>query len=308
MKNHAFMITCYKQPKLVARIMRVLSGPNHYFFVHVDKKSDIKPYIEESRDINNVCFTRQISVYHARISQLKSELVLLRTVREFEIRNNITFDYVHMISGNDYPLRSNEQFDQFFENTESTFMLYDRDEYWDKNRDNIEHSVNYYHLNRGGFISTLFSKTLGIVLSFIIPRQRINNLAGGWDWWSWNARTFNYVLGFLDTHPSYLRRWNHTVCVTEKFFHTILAEKREEFKIETWNPLRFVSWKPRRDMGANYNPYRPYDLTEREFELVINSKAFFCRKVDEIESSSLLDMIDSQRGSCYNLIEHDYFS
>lgn len=308
MKNHAFLITCYKQPQLVARIIRVLASSNHFFFIHVDKKTEISPFIDATRNINNVLFTEQINVYHARISQLKSELILLYSVRDFEASNKIKFDYVHLISGNDYPIRSNEQFDAFFEKTNSTFMLYDSEQYWEKMKKYEEHTVNDYHLNKGGLISSIFIKTLGSFLGSVFPRKKITNLAGGWDWWSWNALTFNYVLDFLDSNPNYLKRWNHTLCVTEKFFHTLLFDKKQEFNFETWNPLRFVSWKPRRDMGANYNPCRPYDLTEAEYELIINSKAFFCRKVDEEKSSKLLDMIDSQRGDYYDILEHDYFS
>ena len=61
-------------------------------------------------------------------------------------------------------------------------------------------------------------------------------------------------------------------------------------------------------MGADYDPHRPYILTEMDYDLVVNSKAFFCRKVDEKISAKLLDMIDSQRGQKYNIFEHDYFS
>ena len=307
MKNHAFLITCYKQPNLVARIIHILYSPNHYFFVHVDKKTNITPFVEAVGGLQNVKFTKQINVNHARYSQLVSELDLLHDAKEFEIKKGLKFDYVHMVSGNDYPLRSNEQFDAFFDETDATFMLYDKEEFWNKYKSYAEHTVNDYHLNHGGIWSTIFIKTLGRLLGYVCPRKRIKNLSGGWDWWSWNSDTFNYVLEYLDNHPDYQQRWNHTLCVTEKFFHTMLADKKADLRIDTWNPLRFVSWKPKRDMGPNYDPHRPYNLTEKEYDLVINSKAFFCRKVDEIVSANLLDLIDKQRGNYYNINEHDYF-
>lgn len=308
MKYHAFMITCYKQPKLVARIISRLETSNHFFFVHVDKKTDISPFVKETEKMKNVFFTEQIKVNHARISQLKSEILLLHSVREYEIKYGINFDFIHLISGNDYPLRSNDQFDDFFDNTDSSFMLYDSSKYWKEYLRYEEHTVNDWHLNKGGLLSSIYIKCVGRFLGYVFPRKRIRNLSGGWDWWSWNSKTFKYVLDFLDANPGYIKRWNHTLCVTEKFFHTILFDKIDELHLETWNPLRFVSWKPRRNLGPDYDPRRPYDLTENDFDLVINSKAFFCRKVDEVKSAKLMDMIDQQRGNIYDLNDHYYFS
>ena len=40
---------------------------------------------------------------------------------------------------------------------------------------------------------------------------------------------------------------------------------------------------------------------------IINSKAFFCRKVDEVNSATLLNMVDAQRGDNYNIEEHKHY-
>lgn len=44
MKTHAFMITCHKQPQLVARIVNCLDKENHFFFLHVDEKVDFNKF------------------------------------------------------------------------------------------------------------------------------------------------------------------------------------------------------------------------------------------------------------------------
>ncbi len=53
--------------------------------------------------------------------------------------------------------------------------------------------------------------------------------------------------------------------------------------------------------------YRPFDFTEEDYNYIINSKAFFCRKVDEVKSATLLNMIDAQRGDNYNIEEHKHY-
>ena len=63
-------------------------------------------------------------------------------------------------------------------------------------------------------------------------------------------------------------------------------------KIDGRKPLRYVSWNPTHPVK---DKYRPYTLDERDFPYIIQSQAFFCRKVDLPISGKLLDMIDEQR-------------
>ena len=39
MMNHAFLITAHKYPEQLGEIVGILDAPNHYFFIHIDKKS-----------------------------------------------------------------------------------------------------------------------------------------------------------------------------------------------------------------------------------------------------------------------------
>lgn len=121
---------------------------------------------------------------------------------------------------------------------------------------------------------------------------------GGWSWFTWNIQTARYVLKYLDEHPEFYKRFNHTYCGDELIFQTILKPVMNKLKIDGEHPLRFVSWKPRRPIES---PYRPYTLNELDYDYVINSAAFFCRKVDLPESSKLLDMIDEQRGNEFDV-------
>lgn len=37
--NHAFLIQVHAYPQLLLKIIERLNAPNHYFFIHIDKKS-----------------------------------------------------------------------------------------------------------------------------------------------------------------------------------------------------------------------------------------------------------------------------
>jgi hypothetical protein len=304
MKNHAFLIPVHTQPQLLGRILRVLEQSNHYFFVHVDKKSNLFDEFKRAcAGIENVCFTNQrIAVYHAGISQVHVSQILIKEAMAHEV----DFDYYHVISGQDYPLRSNQQFDDFFEQTTHSFMYIDEGDFKASMDNHYERSINRCHFNKTtSYVARIYNKfRLYQFVQLICPRPKLQHLIGGWDWFSWSRATTHYVMDYLRQHPEYLRRFDHTSCSIEIIYATLLEPQKERLEIETTNPLRYISWHPHRPVQTTY---RPFNLTEEDYPFVIDSKAFFCRKVDEVESARLLDMIDAQRGDDYDINEHEHY-
>lgn len=309
MKNHAFILPVHKQPMLLARILRILESPNHYFFIHVNKR--VKEYEDFQRalaDISNVTFVKRINVYHGGISQVYATLIMIDAL----MKHPVHFDYIHQISGQDYPLRSNEQFDEFFENTEDSFMCYNYEDDMDK-WEPLYKQWQYGYNNNGKM--DLFNRAIGRlghtkIINVIFPRQEIPGFKGAWDWFSWSDKVVDYLLGKLYCPDYYhgidlLKRFNRVHSPSEHIYPTILHEKLEELHIRKHYPLRYVSWHPHRPVNTDY---RPFNLNELDYEFVINSPTFFCRKVDEVESAVLLDMIDKQRGNTFDITKyHDFF-
>jgi len=305
MTHHAFLLPVYSQPKLLGRILNVLSSDNHHFFIHVDAKtSDYNSFIKETKDIKNVHFILpRINVYHGTISQVYAIKALLSAALE----NKVKIDFFHLISGQDYPLRSNEQFDNFFENTDKSFMYFDSGEFLASMQNEYQRCVNEFHFNNThSIVSRIYERLrVGKFLKPFYKRPLIPGLYGGWDWFSWNKQTANFVNQTLNNDPDYLERFNHTASPTEHIFSTLLHPRLQELGIEDQNPLRYVSWHPHREIQTTY---RPYNLNELDYESVINSTCFFCRKVDEKESARLLNMIDAQRGADFNPYREPIFT
>ena len=112
MLNHAFLIMVHKQPELFGRIVHELAAKNHYFFVHIDlKNQDFPEFVDSVRNVQSMTFIPRMSMYHGKVSQIYCELALFRDTCSYPVR----MDYFHLISGQDYPLRSNEIFNNFFE-------------------------------------------------------------------------------------------------------------------------------------------------------------------------------------------------
>jgi len=288
MKNHAFLMAVHKQPKLLRRIIERLSASNHYFFINVNARlSNFDEFVNELNGISNVVFlTPRVSIYHSGISQVVCTLNLLKCAKSYGCH----FDYYHLISGQDYPLRSNEQFDHFFDTTEDSFMCYS---YETDSPIKYNYTQGWFFNKNDNFFAKVYLKLkLDKLAGLIVRRKRIDNLMGGWDWFSWSDKVCDYVLDYIQNNPDYFKRFNHTHSPCETMYQTLLYPKLDELKIHKHYPLRFISWEAHRPVNTTY---RPYNLNELDYKYVIESPTFFCRKVDEKESAKLLDMIDKQR-------------
>lgn len=98
--NHAFLIQAHNYPELLADIVNLMSAPNHYFFIHIDKKATI--YMHSSQAIkqlklnSNVIFIeRTINVHWGGMSHSWQTLNLMKAVTQYNIR----FDFIHLLSG-----------------------------------------------------------------------------------------------------------------------------------------------------------------------------------------------------------------
>lgn len=181
MKNHAFIFQVHKSPELFGRIVCVLAKENHYFFVNVDKKTkNYHDFLIETKGIPNVHFlNKRISVHHGGISQVDATLALVKAAMD----SGIKFDFIHSMSGQDYPLRSNEQFDEFFEQTEKSFMNFESQSYHDdcmRSR-KYQKRINLWHFNNNHKIyAKLYRKSHLIdIVSKLIPRQNIDKILWG---------------------------------------------------------------------------------------------------------------------------------
>ena len=302
MENHAFIITAHHQPRLLARILKVLEADNHYFFIHVNQRSgDLTPFLEVTKEIKNVKFVERIKVYHGDISQINATLIMFKTALD----SGVDFTYFHQISGQDYPLRSNKQFDDFFAGKTESFMFYDDLESCSaKTKKLILRRVKQYRPKTiEGKWKNRFFYILGLpqILSVFLKRPKIEHVATGSDFFSFHKSVVDFIMDYNQKHPDYLCSFTDTSSPSEIYYHTMLKPYLEQLHIHPQMPLRFCSFIPHRPVATKY---RPYDLNELDFDYVMKTPCFFCRKVHEVTSAKLLDMIDAQRGSEFDITKY----
>ncbi len=206
---------------------------------------------------------------------------------------NQDISYFHLISGNDYPCKSNEEIDAFFErHSGESFMKFDTDEevrIWRKKK--YPNRYRKYHFNDSNIPVTLrllkpFIKVWQKMGGYL--RGEIDNIYGGWQWFSWHRTVVSYVLDYIEQNPLYLDRMRYTACVDELFFHTMLYPVLDSLNIQKDNALRYIDWHPKR-----FYKTLPLVLTEQDYSEIVNTDAIFCRKVNVEESVKLIKQLQT---------------
>lgn len=284
MHNHLFIVLAHNQPELLRRIVGRLEASNHYFYLHIDKKVNIMPFKSMITNLNiDWCEDNRVIVNWGGYSQIQCTLNLIRKA----ITDNHHFDYIHLISGSDYPCYSNEAFDLFFENSgDKSFMHFDAPEdvqNWRK--DKYPDRMKWYFRDN----KILEKIKLNLIMNIFFPRKPLSNIYGGWQWFSWHRSVAEYVLRYVEQNKKYLLRFKFTSCCDELFFHTMLFSVADQLNIEKYNSLRYIDWHPVRSYKS-----LPLVLNMQDAELIKNSGCFFCRKCSLEESNGLMDYLDTQ--------------
>jgi len=102
--KHAFLILAHNNWLQLKELIQALDDKDFILFVHIDKRA--KSFnIDDFKNITNfseVYFFSEFKCYWGGYSLVESELFLLKKA------SKIHFDYYHLLSGSDYPIKSNK--------------------------------------------------------------------------------------------------------------------------------------------------------------------------------------------------------
>ena len=139
--KHAYLIIVDKHPNQLRVLLELLDYERNDIFIHIDAKSKmVSSDINTCGLISKVRIYKEINVYWSDISLTEVELFLLKKAREFN-----HYEYYHLISGSDLPIKSQEEILEFYDsNKGKEFVEYQipgrflSKEYYSR--------VKYYHL------------------------------------------------------------------------------------------------------------------------------------------------------------------
>ncbi|MDD4489405.1 MAG: beta-1,6-N-acetylglucosaminyltransferase [Paludibacter sp.] len=281
--KQAILITAYKDLDFLSEIISYFDD-DFYFFIHIDKKCK-----EDTSGLNHF---NQVYVYHnyhiewGGSNHLMAILLLIR-----EAYKKHEYEYFHLITGSDFPVKPLSAFKDFFEKHQNENFM----EYFPLPRDSWGEDgglkrIRYYWFGlnwvdvRGRFwelirLSLRIQKKLKINRKF---RYFNGKLWAGGTYWSLSEHAIETFIRFVDENPRYIRRFRFTSIGEEIFLQTVLLNLGMPV---TNNYLRYIDWG---EDGAN-----PVMLSEKDYDRVMASDCFFARKFDKIKSAKLINKIKS---------------
>jgi core-2/I-Branching enzyme len=270
----AYIVSAYRLPRQLERLLRRLAAPGASFAVHVDRKTR-RPIYEEmvarTRDLDVVFLPRHIS-HWGGFGHVRSTL---KGIDHF-VEAGAQFDYAVLLTGQDYPLRPAAEIASYLGSAGgrsfmSNWPLPHRP--WGE-RGGLERIEDWHVITYRR-------------LKVRLPLRRRLPLGvspyGGGAYWCLAADVVEYVHTFVHEHAEYVRFFEHVLIPDELFFQTIVMNSPLRDSIENDN-LRYLDWSRRP---------APAVLGEGDLPALVSSPKLFARKFDEGVDATILDLLDA---------------
>lgn len=297
MSRIAYIISAYKDAPHLARLVDALNKDAD-FYVHIDLKSDIKPFEEALGD--KVTFVPRHWVSWGGWEQVEYQKELLGAV----IRSGVAYDRVVCLSGQDYPLWSNEEIHRYFDENKETEFIAAMNLSRSRNREQRS-KIELYHFFRDLQWRNLWLKNKFIVaarwLMKLLPFRKddilwIGDIEAeiyfGSDYWALTLPCARYVYDTLQKYCNDLKPYFKTcfvpseLCIQTIVFnspfkpHALLYEG--EYKgLSTLTPLHYLVY------GKAIKT-----MTLEDWPALQESGKIFCRKVVSGASDELVESIN----------------
>ena len=278
-KKIAILMLCHTLPNQINDFVDRFNDGHFDFFIHVDKKSDIKSKITVRDNLWFVPDKKRVDVRWGTYSQIEATLLLI----ELALQTH-SYDYYWLCSGQDFPIKSTKDIYQYLWNNKCNFI-------------SIAATRNY---PVNGYSNTELDKRCEVVYPrWLIGRtvfqrglKRLYNIATGGtgytfkqfrrkppcglklyfgsQWWCITRETLEWVVRYINEHPEVSIFYKNTLCPDESFFQTMVMNS--PFAKHIKPNLVYIDWSEGKSS--------PKVLTELDFEIVMCSDKMVARKID----------------------------
>ncbi|TKK65678.1 glycosyl transferase [Ilyomonas limi] len=274
----AHIILAHAQPEQLQRLANKLLHPDADSYIHIDAKQHIEAF-NALRHIPHVHFVqKRVKVTWGSYSMVQATLNAFEQI----IASGIQYDYINLLSGQDYPLNEASFIHQYFalhhgKQFMEFYSIYDA---W---HEAIPRVTKYHLINydiRGKY-------KLEQVVNKLMPVRRMPRglePVGRSQWFTITLPAARYILHYLHDHPEVTRFFKLTWAPDEFIFQTILFNS--DFRGDMVNDnLRYMDWSEAKPS--------PKTLTSADIPALEQSGCLFARKVNIQTDKNLLDAIDT---------------
>ncbi len=272
-------------PWQLSVLLELLDDERNDLFLFIDAKSNLShdqlTYIPQKSKFILVNEESKHSYCWGGISEMLIELILFeRALAEDQ------YHYLHLLSGLDLPLKTQDEIHAFFENSKVEYIGY--------NQENLvfaDWKTKYYHFFVEGFDYRGFMLYRILRVSLMLAQKwlgfkRKREFDTYYHGSSWISITQKFTEHLLARKEALINTYQYTFCPSEVFSQTELKNssfKGNEVEIDFPDSqnMRLIDWE-RREGNS------PYTWRMSDWEYMKSSPFLFARKIDERVDKGLI--------------------
>ena len=260
----AHLILAHKNPDQLELLIQALQHPEFNIFVHLDGKADEKKFgfLDSYQNVSKI--VKRASVYWAGYGTIEA------TLNGFEQIIPLRFDYINVMSAQDYLIKTPQEIYKFFEENAGTEFISCESikNEWKEAASRVTnyHLINYRFPGR---------HRIEKMITALLPARRPPlgyEIVGRANWFALTNAAAEYIFNFQKSRREYVRYFRFCWGADEFFFATILFNS--SFKKKLKPNLTYVDWSIIKEPG------HPKILGSEDFQKLVNSKKLFARKFD----------------------------
>lgn len=287
--RHAYLIMTHGSFPILEKQLRFLDSDNADFYVHVDAKAgeiDTDRFCSLPRR-SRVTFIDRIDVRWGDFSQVEGELALLKASAA------AGYDYYHLLSGVDVPIKSRAYIEQYFaERAGTNFLKFQASEISEHDLARVKYYHPFQHMNIRSRALRKLLREASRLPQRLVGTDRTRSYPGvvfqkGTNWFSLTDEAVHLVL----SQEALIRRFCRSSCCADEIFvqtvifgsplrHTLADHA---FENDFRSCCRYVDWS-RGD---------PYTFTDGDLDELVFAGAdyLFARKFDYAAHPGVVDRL-----------------
>lgn len=303
----AYLILAHTDPRQLQKLVKSLFQENvTYFFIHIDKKTNITPFIDKLKDIDNCIFIKnRVTINWAGYSICQAEKNLLKASLGYEKK----IERFILLSGLDYPLWSNQRMmTEYINNPHKIYMkAYNLSKVTYPPK--IPQRICTYHFRDLQITNrTLRRYIIGGLMhimnflpikkaKYIIHNKEKWDIWGGSQWFNIPRDCAEYINNVSD-FKEIIDYFKTSFAPDELMFQTIIYNSPFKKNAESFEENGVYPGLEKTTL-THYIEYRGAQkvFDENDFNKLIASRKMFFRKAVSGKSNQLIKMIDNHRSN-----------
>lgn len=290
MKKHAYLIIAHQHFDMLERLVRALDSGEAGFYIHIDRRA--RGFREEQlrqvmKNPDNLHVYRKYRIAWGADTQVRCEMLLL----EQAVRGG--YDYYHLLSGVDIPLRRREEIEAFFEDRTESFVQIREEKDNAHTLDRVRYRYPLQNLigrprKDGGF-------WYGVLQQFSYECVKLQRALGmdrtkkapfaycrGGNWFSITHELAAYVVGH---RREVARFFYHSLTADEMFLQCLACASPYRDRLVRDN-LRLIDWQRTEHDGCS-----PHTFTMDDLDMLTTSDKLWARKFDPAADAAVIDAL-----------------